>query len=87
MDQTDDHIQDQTGPEGKDYTLAVNDEFRERLINELRHFPNIFVIAGNADGATHTMRGDNEQMARAIIHIFRQNPNLTTWFKQILADV
>jgi len=76
------HIKQMLG--GKDFTKGIDDEFRERMINELRTFPNIFVIAGDENGATHTMQGDNEQMGRCIIHIFKQKPELAKWFKEIL---
>ena len=79
------HIKKQL--EGEDFTLKVDSEFRERLINELRHFPNIFVIAGDQNGATHTHQGDNDQLARAIIHVFKQQPELFAWFKKIMAHV
>jgi len=78
----DKHIQEQL--DGEDYTLAVDSEFRERLINELRHFPNLFLIAGDANGASYTVQGDNDELAKNIIHILKQQPKLAEWFKTIL---
>jgi len=84
MSKTEDnkHIQEQL--DGEDYTLKVDSEFRERLINELRHFPNIFLIAGDGNGASYTVQGDNDELAKNIIHILKKNPELASWFKIIL---
>ena len=79
------HIKKQL--EGEDFTLKVDGEFRERLINELRHFPNIFLIAGDAQGSTYTVQGDNEELARGIIHILKSEPKIAEWFRQILQHV
>jgi len=76
------HIKKQL--EGEDFTLAIDSEFRERLINELRSFPNIFLIAGDGGGATYTIQGDNDELARAILTIFKTNPEVAEWFKKIL---
>jgi len=79
------HIKKQL--EGEDFTLSVNGEFRERLINELREFPNLFVIAGDASGATYTVQGNNDELAQGIITIFKTTPELAEWFRKILQHV
>jgi len=81
----DKHIQEAL--DGKDFTLGVDDEFRERLINELRHFPNILVIAGDANGSTHTVMGNNDELAKAIIQMFRTKPELFDFFKLLMEHV
>lgn len=73
--------------DGEDFTLAVDDEFRERLINELRTFPNIFLIAGDANGSSFTIQGDNDQLARSLIQTFKDHPKVAEWIKSILQHI
>jgi len=72
---------------GDDFTLSVNDEFRERLINELRTYPNILVFCGDAGGASHTYQGDKTQLAQAIVSVLRRDKKLHEYLKVVMSHV
>ena len=72
--------------QGVDFSIGVDDEFRERLINELRTFPNIFLICGDEIAASHTIQvGTNkEDLARAIISIMKKHHNVKAFIEHCL---
>jgi len=74
--------------QGEDFSIGVDDEFRERLINELRTFPNVFLICGDKDACTHTIQigTTKDDMARAVISIFKANPNVKAFIEHCLKD-
>lgn len=72
---------------GEDFTLKVDDELRERLINELRMYPNILVFCGDEKGGTRTFQGDPTQLAKAIIVVLREDKMLFDWLKAVMTYV
>ena len=74
--------------QGKDFSIGVDDDFRERLINELRTFPNILLICGDTDSCTHTIQvgTTKDDLARAVISIMKANPNVKAFLEHCLKD-
>ena len=74
--------------QGLDFSIPVDGEFRERLINELRTYPNIFLICGDSYTASHTIQYKTKlEMAKAVISICKKNPNVKTFLKECLNHV
>lgn len=75
--------------EGHDFSLKVDDQFRERLINELRTYPNVFLICCDETNASHSIQiGTKEQhLGRAFVSIMRKHPQVKAFIIQCLKDV
>lgn len=73
--------------EGEDFTLKVDDEYRERLINELRTYPNILLFCGDANGASHAYQGDKKQLAQAVASVLKHDKLLFDWLKVVMSHV
>jgi len=73
---------------GYDFTLKIDDEFRERLINELRTYPNILLICGDEANASHTIQCTEEwKLAQAVISVCKREPQLKKFLIQCLQHV
>lgn len=74
--------------DGIDMEAPVDDAFREKLINELRTFPNIFVICGDSEAASHTIQVGTKEadLLRAFVSIMKKYPNVKEFLELCLKN-
>ena len=75
--------------DGVNMDTPIDDAFREKLINELRTFPNIFLICGDKNAATHTIQvgTDQNDLKRAVISVFRKHKEAFEFMQDCIKDV
>jgi len=65
-----------------------DDAFRERLIKELREYPNVLLFCGDELSASHSIFCRSEkELAMAVISILKKEPQLRNFMVECLNHV